>query len=300
MHCLAGLDSLTSGEVYIGDVALSPLPEKQLTLLRRDKVGFIFQAFNLVPTLNAEENITLPLMLARRDPDPAFPARIVQYCVPAFGAAPADDQVVIDRFRELRATNTDKLHYGGIKIVADGSIQGYTAVLRWPGYVTGAPNGLWQVDPRRLPEMVGAYHRAGINVHVHCNGDAVIEAFIDAVDEAVRSYAWLDHRHTVQHCQLTTSAQYRRMATLGMCGNLFANHLWYWGDQHHASTVGPERANRLESAATALDEGVRISLHSDAAVTPLGQLHTMWCAMNRVTPSGRVLGPTERITATRR
>jgi putative ABC transport system ATP-binding protein len=78
MHCLAGLDSLTSGEVYIGDVALSPLPEKQLTLLRRDKVGFIFQAFNLVPTLNAEENITLPLMLARRDPDQAWLDEVVR------------------------------------------------------------------------------------------------------------------------------------------------------------------------------------------------------------------------------
>src|SRR5262245_31748833 len=67
MHGLAGLDTLTSGEVYIGDVALSPLPEKQLTLLRRDKIGFIFQAYNLVPTLNALENITLPMSLAKRD-----------------------------------------------------------------------------------------------------------------------------------------------------------------------------------------------------------------------------------------
>ncbi len=78
MHCLAGLDTLTSGEVYVGDVALSPLPEKQLTLLRRDKIGFIFQAFNLVPTLSALENITLPLMLARREPDRAWLDEVVR------------------------------------------------------------------------------------------------------------------------------------------------------------------------------------------------------------------------------
>src|SRR3712207_5670157 len=60
MHCVAGLDTLTSGEVYIGDTELSRLSERQLTTLRRDKVGFVFQAFNLVPTLNAIENITLP------------------------------------------------------------------------------------------------------------------------------------------------------------------------------------------------------------------------------------------------
>ena len=69
MHCLAGLDALTSGEVWIGDVALSGLSDKKLTVLRRDAVGFVFQAFNLVPTLTALENITLPLDIAGRKPD---------------------------------------------------------------------------------------------------------------------------------------------------------------------------------------------------------------------------------------
>jgi len=69
MHCVAGLDTLTSGQVFIGDVDLSALSEKQLTLLRRDQIGFIFQAFNLVPTLTARENITLPMDLAGTDPD---------------------------------------------------------------------------------------------------------------------------------------------------------------------------------------------------------------------------------------
>jgi putative ABC transport system ATP-binding protein len=69
MHCVAGLDTLTSGDVYIGDVDLSTLHDKQLTEIRRDKVGFVFQAFNLIPTLDALENITLPMRLARRDPD---------------------------------------------------------------------------------------------------------------------------------------------------------------------------------------------------------------------------------------
>jgi putative ABC transport system ATP-binding protein len=69
MHCLAGLDALTSGHALIGSVDLTTLDEKQLTLLRRDQVGFVFQAYNLVPTLNALENIRLPLDLARREPD---------------------------------------------------------------------------------------------------------------------------------------------------------------------------------------------------------------------------------------
>ncbi|MDH4278264.1 MAG: ABC transporter ATP-binding protein [Acidimicrobiia bacterium] len=69
MHCLAGLDNLTTGQVFIGDADLSAMNDRQLTLLRRERVGFIFQAFNLVPTLTAAENITLPLDLAGRSLD---------------------------------------------------------------------------------------------------------------------------------------------------------------------------------------------------------------------------------------
>jgi putative ABC transport system ATP-binding protein len=77
MHCVAGLDSLTSGQVLIGDTDLSTLDDRHLTVLRRDKVGFIFQAFNLVPTLSALENITLPTALAGRKPDPAWLDHVV-------------------------------------------------------------------------------------------------------------------------------------------------------------------------------------------------------------------------------
>ncbi len=72
LHCMAGLDRLTSGEIFLGDIAISHMSEKHLTLLRRDKLGFVFQAYNLIPTLNALENITLPMSLAGRKPDPQW------------------------------------------------------------------------------------------------------------------------------------------------------------------------------------------------------------------------------------
>ena len=72
LHCLAGLDDLTSGEVFVGDVALGSLSDKELTLLRRDRIGFVFQSYNLIPTLTALENITLPMALAGRKPDRAW------------------------------------------------------------------------------------------------------------------------------------------------------------------------------------------------------------------------------------
>lgn len=77
MHCAAGLDSVDQGEVYIGDVEVTSLKEKALTALRRDKVGFIFQAFNLVPTLTAKENILLPLSIAGRKPDQEWFDRVI-------------------------------------------------------------------------------------------------------------------------------------------------------------------------------------------------------------------------------
>ena len=77
MHCMAGLDDMTSGRVWIGETDLTTLTERQLTLLRRERVGFIFQAFNLIPTLSAIENITLPMDLAGQSPDKAWLDQVV-------------------------------------------------------------------------------------------------------------------------------------------------------------------------------------------------------------------------------
>jgi putative ABC transport system ATP-binding protein len=78
MHCLAGLDSVTSGQVWIGETEVTGLKDRKLTRLRRDKIGFIFQAFNLLPTLNALENITLPMDIAGRRPDREWLDRVVE------------------------------------------------------------------------------------------------------------------------------------------------------------------------------------------------------------------------------
>jgi len=78
MHCLAGLDTVTSGHIRIGDTEITNLKDKKLTQLRRDHIGFIFQAFNLLPTLNAIENITLPMDIAGRKPDREWLAQVVE------------------------------------------------------------------------------------------------------------------------------------------------------------------------------------------------------------------------------
>ena len=78
LHCVAGLDDVTDGDVRIGDTLISELTDRALTVLRRERLGFIFQAFNLVPTLTAEENILLPLRLGNRKPDAAWERRVIE------------------------------------------------------------------------------------------------------------------------------------------------------------------------------------------------------------------------------
>jgi predicted amidohydrolase YtcJ len=174
----------------------------------------------------------------------------------------ADEGVA--RLAELAPQSHSKLHFGIVKFVADGSIQGFSARLKWPGYISGAPNGLWYVAPDQLGDLVHAYHAAGFQVHIHTNGDEASEAAIDAVEAALRRSPRFDHRHTLQHCQMADAAQFRRMAALGMCANLFANHIYYWGDQHEAYTMGPDKARRMDAAATGLASGVNLAIHSES------------------------------------
>ncbi|MDB5655035.1 MAG: Amidohydrolase-like [Tardiphaga sp.] len=238
----------------------------------------------------ADQTIEVYRAASRRDD---FSVRLV----PALASVSHTPQQAIEKLAALKATNNDKLHYGIVKLVVDGSIQGFTARLRWPGYHNGAPNGLWYIAPEELPVIVEAYHRAGIQLHIHTNGDEATEVAIDAVKAAQIAAPRPDHRHTLQHCQMADAAQFRRMKTLGLCVNLFANHLYYWGDSHYDLTMGPERAHRLDATGTAQRIGVPYAIHSDAPVTPLSPLFTAWCAVNRISSGGRELGKaTEALT----
>jgi len=185
---------------------------------------------------------------------------------------------------------------GMIKVVADGSIQGFSARVNFPGYYNGAPNGLWYIAPEQLSEI---YHLAlenGIQVHTHTNGDEATDLVLDLLEEALRSHPAFDHRFTIQHGQLISQAQFKRVAKLGMCVNLFANHHFYWGDEHYNLSVGPERATRMNATRTALDNNIELAIHSDAPITPLGPLFTAWGAVTRLTASGRTQGDYEKIT----
>ncbi|MDA7826657.1 amidohydrolase [Rhodobacteraceae bacterium] len=230
-------------------------------------------------------------MMLRVTGEESFPACIVP--LKAFLGTTAKD--IVDYMLALKPKSTERLRLGRIKAIADGSIQGFSARMRWPGYHNGAPNGLWYTAPNQMSDL---YHRAleaGVQVHTHTNGDQATQMALDMLEPALRAHPSPDHRFTLQHCQLADAAQFRKMAKLGMCVNLFANHHFYWGDEHYRLTVGPERATRMNACRTALASGVPMSIHSDAPVTPLGPLFTAWAAVNRITASGRVQGEGEKI-----
>ncbi len=225
-----------------------------------------------------------------------YPMRVVQYNIPVMPGEAGDFKSIADTMIELRNNETDKYRMPGVKFVLDGSIQGFSALINPPGYYKGDDHGQLLAVPEQLKDWMMPFHQAGLSIHMHCNGNKTQDLAIETVEQLLCEAPRPDHRHTITHAQLTTQAQLRKMAKLGLCANFFSNHLWFWGDQHYETTVGPERANQLEPCRSAIREGVSFSVHSDAGVTPLGSLHTMWCSVNRLTPSGRVLGETEKLT----
>lgn len=221
-----------------------------------------------------------------------FPVRIMSLRF-HHGVTPKD---LISHVKALALQSTDRFRLGKIKVIADGSIQGFSARLNWPGYYNGAPNGLWYIAPQQMLSIYEMALEAGIQIHTHTNGDEATDLVLDTLESALKKHPRADHRFTIQHGQMINAAQYRRMAKLNMCVNHFANHHFYWGDEHYRLTVGPERAERMNACRTALDNGIPMAIHSDAPVTPLSPLFTAWCAVNRLTNSGRTQGEHEKIS----
>ncbi len=295
-----GPDGLPTGEIY-GMEAMTPVTPHvgfDRSITDCDEQGLIDYA-----KLCVRAGVTTCTDLAARLTDESvammrdvtgranFPACIVPLRI-FFGMSAEE---VVAYALKLRDLSTDRLRLGRIKAVADGSIQGFSARMRWPGYHNGAPNGLWYTAPDQLSDLYHRALKAGVQVHTHTNGDQATQMALDMLEPALKAHPSPDHRFTLQHCQLADAAQFRKMKALDMCVNLFANHHFYWGDEHYRLTVGPERAERMNACRTAQDTGVPMTIHSDAPVTPLGPLFTAWCAVNRITASGRVQGEGEKI-----
>lgn len=231
----------------------------------------------------------LALTTATQDPD--YPVRLV----PAMGILGREVEDGVQRLQNCQPLSSERLHFGPAKLMTDGSIQGFTARMLWPGYHNGQPNGIWNAPPEVLQQRVLDYHQAGVQMHIHVNGDEAVELILDAIEQAQLLWPRPDHRHTLQHCQFISQAQMRRAARLGVCLNLFVNHLYYWGDVHRKYTLGHSRSQRLEPLASAMALNIPVAMHCDAPVTPLNPLFTAACAVDRRSASGADMGRHEAI-----
>ena len=206
----------------------------------------------------------------------------------------------LDADRELPAGSPPWVRMGAVKFVADGSIQGFTGYLTQPYHVPPGDDPEYRGYPRipreTLIENVSRLHAEGRQVAVHGNGDASIDDILDAFAEAQERHPREDTRHIVIHAQMARDDQLDRMRELGVVPSFFLLHTYYWGDRHRDIFMGPERAARMSPARSAVDRGVRFTIHNDTPVVPMDPLLSVWAAVNRRSSSGAPIGPEQRIS----
>jgi predicted amidohydrolase YtcJ len=188
-----------------------------------------------------------------------------------------------------------------VKLFQDGSIQGLTGFLSAPYHSpAGQPaRGDYRGYPARprdsLAKTVRDLHVGGYQIAIHGNGDAAIDDILAAFEAAQREFPRPDSRHRIEHCQTAREDQLDTMRRLGVTPSFFVGHVYYWGDRHRDLFLGPARAARISPLASAARRGIRYTIHNDTPVTPVDPLLLVWCAVNRRTRGGDVLGPDQRV-----
>lgn len=190
----------------------------------------------------------------------------------------------------------------GGKTWLDGSPQGKTAWLTKPYYEVpeGEPKdycGYATQEDKDVIEYFKSLIENNIQVNVHCNGDAASDQFIRCYKKALEmTDNKIDLRPVMVHAQTVREDQLDDMKELGIIPTFFLDHIWFWGDYHYESVFGPERANRLSPAKSALRRNINFTLHQDSPVKMPNQILAMHNAVNRQTQSGRILGADQRLS----
>lgn len=210
------------------------------------------------------------------------------------------EEIVVGSFKPEKF-KTKRFQVGAVKLIADGSIQGYTGYLTEPYYVPPSPDkpdyrGYPVIPREELAKQVMYFHKAGLQIAIHGNGDAAIDDILYAFEQAQKEYPRKDTRHIIIHAQMARNDQLDRMKALGVTPSFFSLHTYYWGDRHMNIFLGPERARRISPAQSAVDRGLRFTIHTDSPVVPMDPLLLIWAAVNRISYNGTVIGAEQRIT----
>ncbi|WP_236545177.1 amidohydrolase [Tropicimonas marinistellae] len=208
-----------------------------------------------------------------------------------------------DDLRVLRETEALIDWYGGmtsmaeksIKLFSDGAIYSLAIQLRDPPI--GDYHGEWMMDRDAFERAFRIYWDAGYQMHVHVNGDAGLDRVLDALEENLRRNPRYDHRTVIVHFAVSAPDQVERIKRLGAIVSANPYYVTALSDRYSETGLGPERADQMVRLADVDRAGVSWSLHSDMPMAPGDPLFLMWCAVNRMTSSGRVAGENQKVSA---
>lgn len=206
----------------------------------------------------------------------------------------ADAELFYQKFPDNIFHYDHGFRLGGYKIILDGSPQGRTAWMKAP-YAGTTDN--FGVSTMSNDEVLGALNKAVADKRqllAHCNGDAAAEQLLSCAEKITDKRALAAIRPVMIHAQLLEIEQLPRVRELGFIPSFFIAHCYYWGDVH-VENFGRTRADKISPAKSALNQGICFTFHQDTPVVQPDMLQTVWCAVNRKSKNGIILGKKERI-----
>jgi hypothetical protein len=199
-------------------------------------------------------------------------------------------------------TYNNNYRIGGLKITLDGSPQGRTAWRTQPYLIPpdGAPKDYkgYPAIPH-IEDVANVYRMAFKNnwqILSHANGDAAVDQMIEGMRIASNEYGIKDRRNVMIHGQYVREDQLDSLKQLNVIASLFPLHTFYWGDWHE-QLIGEELGQKISPTRTALDKGVKLTIHTDAPVALPNLMRMVWTAVSRTSRSGKIIGQNERLTA---
>ena len=233
--------------------------------------------------------------------DPEFPVRI-QLVADGQTMALKFGDSSLDAYADFLTRNTDKAYVRNVKFFTDGSLPLMSSKVNFPGYLDGS-NGSFNAIPwDQLTDSMAPWWNAGIQIHIHANGDMALDQALDSLEQLQLSKPRFDHRYTIEHFSISDSMQPRRIKELGAIvnGNPYFTH--YRSLLHSDNAYGPDRAEAFGRYGSLVREGVTFALHSDypQVVVPMLPLTAVWTVVNRIAEDGKtVVGPGEAISVER-
>ena len=180
-----------------------------------------------------------------------------------------------------------------VKLFADGAIISQLMQMK-DGYLDGH-EGQWIAEPEDLKAACKLFWDAGYQIHVHVNGDLGLEVLLDSFERCMRENPRADHRCVIVHFANSTEEQVGRIARLGAIVSANPYYVTGFSDKYSEFGLGPKRADAMVRSASVVNHHIPYSFHSDLPMAPSVPLFLAWCGANRITMSGRVAGPEQRI-----